>query len=160
MAPVRPADEAVEAPSRARATARPPARSRFTESPETEPTPAADTQVVEPVGPMPRASRLATLSLLVGVVAAIAVATGSLARIGAGLGVIAALLAFGGIAASGRRHVTGKGDATLGLLLGLASLVFAVMAMTGQFSWFTTHTDLVGELHRWLQVHASWLLAS
>lgn len=131
------------------------------DQPRTEPTIRRDdSEVLAPVGPRPRASFLATLSLIVGVVAAAAVATGQLAGPGIALGVLAALIAATGIAATGSRYVAGKGDALLGLLLGLAAVVFGVLMVTGAVTWLSASADHVGDLHHWLQAHASWLLPS
>ena len=71
-----------------------------------------DTPVV--TGPRPRASLVATLSLVVGVASAITVLTGVLAGPGVALGLIAAFLGIGGMAATSRRHVAGKSDALAG----------------------------------------------
>jgi hypothetical protein len=74
--------------------------------------------------------------------------------------VVAALLGFGGISATGRRHVAGKADALLGLALGLASVGFGVIALTGRFGWLNTHTSLIADLLQWLRLHVSWMLMS
>jgi hypothetical protein len=130
------------------------------------PTPAAptitsgDSEVIAPYGPRPRASGFATLSVVVGLLAMVGVATGDLVSPGIGLGVIAALLAFGGVAATGRRHVAGKADALLGMLFALAAIVFGVMSLTGAVGWLSPHTSLLVDLHHWLQAHASWMLRS
>jgi hypothetical protein len=131
-------------------------------APATTTTPIApdNSEVVTPLGPRPRASGFATLSLVIGVLAAVAVATGQLAGVGIGLGVLGALLAFGGIAATGRRHVAGKSDALLGMLLGLAAVVLGVLMMTNAVPWLSVNTNLLTNLHQWLQTHASWLLPS
>ena len=102
-----------------------------------------------PAGPRPRASVLATLSLIVGVAAALFVLTGTLAGYGIGLGVLALLLAIGGISATSKRHVAGKSDALFGLLLGLGAIVVGVLAMTGQFSWPSTD-GTVEQFRQWL----------
>jgi hypothetical protein len=156
MRPISPAPA-----SRATAAVKAPARSRFPERPTAaEPMLSDDSAVLGAVGPRPRASGLATFALLAGLLAAVAVTTGALAGIGAGLGLVAALLAFGGISATGRRHVAGKADALLGLVLGLASLVFGVAALSGRFGWLNAHTNYISDLHQWLQLHASWMLPS
>jgi hypothetical protein len=132
--------------------------------PPVSPAPAPST-VVEPApevptGPRPRASALATMSLIVGLLAAVAVVTGQLVLIGIALGVATALLAYGGISATGRWHVAGRADALLGLLLGLASIVFGVLMMTGSVSWLSIHTNLLTSLYQWLHAHAAWTLPS
>src|SRR5688500_14551849 len=85
---------------------------------------ATDDSVATPdtvpvTGPRPRASMLATFALVLGVVAAVAVLTGLLAGPGVAVGLLAVVFGIGGIAATGRRHVAGKGDALLGVSLGL-----------------------------------------
>jgi hypothetical protein len=119
-----------------------------------------DSEVLAPYGPRPRASGFATLSVIAGLLAMVAVATGDLVLPGVGLGVIAALLAFGGIAATGSRHVAGKADAMFGMLFAIAAIVFGVMSLTGAVSWLSPQINLLVDLHHWLQVHAAWMLRS
>jgi hypothetical protein len=119
-----------------------------------------DSEVITPVEPRPRASGFATLGLIVGLLALVAVATGGLVTPGIGLGIIAALLAFGGVAATSSRYIAGKADALFGMLFALAAIVFGVLSLTGAVSWLSPHTNLVTELHQWLQTHASWMLRS
>jgi hypothetical protein len=104
----------------------------------------------------PRASLLATLALAVAVAAVLTVATGVLAAPGAALGLLAAFLAVGGIAAARHHHVTGIGNAGLGLLLGLAALAIGALAVTGALTWFDVSTNYVTRLHEWLDIYASW----
>jgi len=151
--------------SAVRATASPvgtlerPAPAKAPVSPDATTISRDDTEVVTtPVGPRPRASGFATLSLIVSVLAVVAVATGGLAGPGIALGAIAALLAFGGIAATSRRHVAGKSDALLGMFLGLAAVVVGVLCVTGNLPWLTTNTNLLDNLQQWIQTHASWML--
>ncbi|MEU7928713.1 DUF4190 domain-containing protein [Micromonospora sp. NPDC049801] len=114
-------------------------------------TPARDTEP-EPVtrGPKPRASLLATLGLIVSVVGALFVLSGTLAGYGIGLGAVGAVLSVLGLMATRRRHVAGKTDALFGILIGLAAVVVGVLAMTGQFVWPTTDGDWVQRLREWL----------
>ncbi len=119
-----------------------------------------DTEVVTPLGPRPRASLLASLSLVLGVVAVLAVLTGVLAAPAIGVGALAALLAIGGISATSSRYVAGKGDAMFGLLFGLGAVVVGVLSLTGMLPWLTGDTNQVAHLHTWLQAHASWMLPS
>jgi hypothetical protein len=114
-------------------------------------TPARDTEP-EPVtrGPKPRASLLATLGLIVSVVGAMFVLSGTLAGYGIGLGAFGAVLSVLGLMATRRRHVAGKTDALFGILIGLAAVVVGVLAMTGQFVWPTTDGDWVQRLREWL----------
>jgi hypothetical protein len=100
---------------------------------------------------------LATLSLMLGLGATFAVLSGLLAGIGVGLGLLATFAAIGGIAATSRRHVAGKGDALLGMLLGLASIVVGSLAMTGVLPWLDPGSDQVMRLHDWLDVRMPWL---
>jgi hypothetical protein len=102
------------------------------------------------VGPKPRASLLATLGLIVSVVGALFVLTGALAGYGVGLGAVGAVLAVLGLIATRRRHVAGKTDALIGILVGLAAVVLGVVALTGQFDWPTTDGDWVGRFREWL----------
>ncbi|MFC4021667.1 thrombospondin [Micromonospora sp. GCM10011542] len=103
-----------------------------------------------PVGPKPRASMLATLGLVVAVAGALFVLTGTLAGYGIGLGAVGAVLSVLGLMATRRRHIAGKTDALLGILLGLAAVVLGVLAMTGQFDWPTTDGDWVQRFREWL----------
>jgi hypothetical protein len=115
--------------------------------------PAVDgepTVVAAPPGPRPRASLLATLGLIVAVAAALFALSGTLAGYGIGLGALAILLSIGGISATAKRHVAGKSDALIGLLLGLGAVVVGVLAMTGQFSWPSTDGGTVEQFRQWL----------
>ncbi|WP_326562769.1 hypothetical protein [Micromonospora sp. NBC_01796] len=103
-----------------------------------------------PAGPRPRASLLATLSLVLGVASVLFVLTGTLAGYGIAVGALGALLGVGGISATSRRHVAGKSDALLGLGLGLTAVVIGILAMTGQFTWPTTDGDWVLRFREWL----------
>ncbi|MCI4062454.1 DMT family transporter [Micromonospora sp. R77] len=102
------------------------------------------------VGRKPRASLLATLGLIVSVVGALFVLTGTLAGYGVGLGAVGAVLAVLGLIATRRRHVAGKLDALIGIAVGLAAVVLGVVALTGQFDWPTTDGDWVGRFREWL----------
>ena len=108
-----------------------------------------DTPVV-PAGPRPRASFMATLSLIFGVAAAAFVLSGVLAGYGIALGVVAVLLSFFGISATRRRHVSGKTDALLGFGIGAAAIVIGILAMTGSFTWPTTDASWAERLREWL----------
>ncbi|MFY1668382.1 thrombospondin [Plantactinospora sp. WMMB334] len=115
-----------------------------------ERTPESTERVVVDRGPRPRASMLATLSLVFGVAAAAFVLAGALAGYGIALGVIALLLGVSGVSATARRHVAGKTDALIGIVLGVGAVVVAVLAMTGQFEWPTTDGDVVVRFREWL----------
>ncbi|MGW5560684.1 thrombospondin [Micromonospora sp. NPDC003944] len=115
--------------------------------------PAPGTTTPEPPvtrGPKPRASLLATLGLIVSVAGAMFVLTGTLAGYGIGLGAFGAVLAVLGLMATRRRHVAGTTDALFGVLIGLATVVIGVLAMTGQFDWPTTDGDWVQRFREWL----------
>ncbi|GAA3769070.1 hypothetical protein GCM10022379_41020 [Micromonospora maritima] len=98
----------------------------------------------------PRASLLATLGLIVSVVGALFVLSGTLAGYGIGLGAVGAVLAVLGLIATRRRHVAGKTDALIGVAVGIAAVVLGVVAMTGQFDWPTTDGEWVGRFREWL----------
>ncbi|MEU7175576.1 MULTISPECIES: thrombospondin [Micromonospora] len=98
----------------------------------------------------PRASLLATLGLIVSVVGALFVLSGTLAGYGIGVGAAGAVLAVLGLIATRRRHVAGKTDALIGIAVGLAAVVLGIVAMTGQFDWPTTDGDWVGRFREWL----------
>ncbi|GIF74571.1 thrombospondin [Asanoa siamensis] len=103
-----------------------------------------------PVGPRPRTSVMATLSLILGVAGAFLVLSGALAGYGIAVGAIGFLLAVAAFPATRKRHVAGKLDATLGLLIGGAAVVIGVLAFTGSFTWPTTDADWVERLREWL----------
>lgn len=106
--------------------------------------------VPEPRGPRPRSSMIATLALIVGVVSALAVLTGTLAGYGIAAGALAAVLAIVGISATRRRHVAGRSEAMLALVLGLGAVVFGILVVTDSLSWISTASDKVGDLRNWL----------
>ncbi|HEX7744158.1 MAG TPA: hypothetical protein VF462_02685, partial [Micromonosporaceae bacterium] len=110
--------------------------------------PGEDVTVV--AGPRPRASLLATLSLIAGVAAALFVLSGALAGYGNALGGLALLLAVGGMSATGRRHIAGKSDALFGLVLGLGAIALGILAVTGQTDWPSTDGDTVQRFREWL----------
>jgi hypothetical protein len=103
-----------------------------------------------PAGPKPRASLLATLGLILGVVAALLVLSGPLLGYGIGVAVLALILSLSGIHATGRRHVAGKTDALIGMVLSLAAIVVGVLALTGSLSWLGTDMQPITSLREWL----------
>jgi len=102
------------------------------------------------LGPKPRASLLATLGLIVSVVGALFVLSGTLAGYGIGLGAVGAVLAVLGLVATRRRHVAGTTDALIGVAVGLGTVVLGIVALTGQFDWPTTDGEWVGRFREWL----------
>jgi hypothetical protein len=105
----------------------------------------------------PRSSALATLSMLLAVPAALAVATGVLAAAGAALGLLGALAGIGGLTATRYRHIAGRGNAILGLLLGVAALAVGAMAVTGNLAWLDPSVNQFSRLLTWVHAHASWV---
>jgi hypothetical protein len=108
--------------------------------------------VTEPgvTGPKPRASLLATLGLILGVAAALLVLSGPLLGYGIGVAGLALVLSLLGIRATGKRHVAGKSDALIGMVLSLAAIVVGVLALTGSLSWLGTDMHPVTSLREWL----------
>ena len=133
----------------------PPAPPRPTEAqraaaldrPDNEPATTA-TPVVE--GPKPRASLLATLSLILGVASVMLVLSGQLLGYGIGVAGLALILSLAGVHATGKRHVAGKTDALIGMVLSLGAIVLGVLALTGSLSWLGTDTQPVNSLREWL----------
>jgi len=114
----------------------------------------ADEKTIEqpPVaaGPRPRASLLATLGLIVSVVAALLVLSGPLLGYGIGLAVLGLILSLCGIHATGKRHIAGKTDALIGMILSLGAIVVGVLALTGSLSWLGTDMHPVTSVREWL----------
>ncbi|WP_433369911.1 hypothetical protein ACQPZX_44480 [Actinoplanes sp. CA-142083] len=113
---------------------------------ETEKTPVVS-------GPKPRASLLATLGLILGVASVLLVLSGPLLGWGIGVAGVALVLSLSGIHATGKRHVAGKTDALIGMVLALAAIVLGVLAMTGSLTWLGTDTNSVPSLRDWLDTH-------
>src|SRR5262252_5136025 len=89
-----------------------------------------DSEVISTPGRRARSSALATMSLM--------------------LSLAGALLGIAGIAATSRRHVAGKGDALLGLALGLVAVVVGILALTGNLPWLTSTTNEIMKFRNWL----------
>jgi len=106
----------------------------------------------EPVvtGPKPRASLLATLGLILAVASALLVLSGALIGYGIGVAALALILSLAGIRATKRRHVAGKTDALIGMVVSLAAIVVGVLALTGSLSWLGTDMQPVNSLREWL----------
>jgi hypothetical protein len=114
--------------------------------------PVVTEPVVEPVvtGPKPRASLLATLGLILAVASALLVLSGPLLGYGIGVAGVALILSLLGIRATGKRHVAGKSDALIGMVLSLAAIVVGVLALTGSLTWLGTDMQPVTSLREWL----------
>jgi hypothetical protein len=108
--------------------------------------------VTEPVvtGPKPRASLLATLGLILGVAGALLVLSGPLLGYGIVVAAVALILSLAGIHATGKRHVAGKTDALIGMVLALGAIVVGVLALTGSLSWLGTDMQPVNSFRQWL----------
>ena len=98
----------------------------------------------------PRASLLATVGLIFSVMSALLVLSGPLLGYGIGLAVLALILSLGGISATGKRHIAGKTDALIGMILSLGAIVIGVLALTGSLSWLGTDMHPVTSLRGWL----------
>jgi hypothetical protein len=104
----------------------------------------------------PRTSMLASLGLVLAVVAGVAVATGALAGLGVAIGIVALLVGLAGLAATGSRYryLAGRMEATLAILISIAAIVIGGLALAGNLSWLDTSTDYVArlrdELPTWL----------
>jgi hypothetical protein len=111
----------------------------------------ADTETTPVVaGPKPRASLLATLGLILGVASVLLVLSGPLLGWGIGVAGVALVLSLSGIHATGKRHVAGKTDALIGMILALGAIVLGVLALTGSLTWLGTDTQNVPALREWL----------
>ncbi|MCU7724520.1 hypothetical protein ODJ79_12405 [Actinoplanes sp. KI2] len=146
------ADDLPPAPARSDRTVPPPpppstvSRPVFPKSDETTETPVV-------AGPKPRASLLATLGLILGVASVLLVLSGPLLGWGIGVAGVALVLSLSGIRATGKRHVAGKSDALLGMVLALGAIVLGVLALTGSLTWLGTNTDTVPAFRQWLDTH-------
>lgn len=116
-----------------------------------------DTTVVErPVSPAPvaqpraRTSAVAVVGLVLAVASALAVLSGVLVAYGVALGAVALVVSLIGFAATGRRHVAGKGPALLGALIAAGALVVGVLGLSDALPWLTSDTDNATRLRDWL----------
>ncbi len=103
-----------------------------------------------------RVSALATLGLIVGVVALATTMTGLLAPVGVAVGVLGGAISAGGLVGASRRGVAGHSLALLGLLASIAAIVLGVLAVAGYLPWLDSKTDEVARLRDWLNVHVTW----
>jgi len=150
------------APPRADRTVAPPppstvSRPVFPKSDDTalsEKTPTAVSEKTPVVaGPKPRASLLATLGLILGVASVLLVLSGPLLGWGIAVAGLALILSLSGIHATGKRHVAGKTDALIGIVLALGAIVLGVLALTGSLTWLGTNMDTVPTFRHWLDAH-------
>jgi hypothetical protein len=103
-----------------------------------------------------RASVLATVSLLLAAPAVVAVGTGLLAAPGAAVGLVAAVLGLSGIRATRHIQISGRGNAIVGLVLGLVAVLIGALVVTGVFPWIDASTNEVARIHGWLDAHMPW----
>lgn len=131
------------------------------------PPPPAPVERVEPTSPgtptapvrvaPARASMMATLGVMLGLLGTAAALTGRLAPFGVALGVLGMLFSLGGVVAGGRPNVAGRGLGTFGALLCVAAVVFGVLAMTHTASWLNSDVDQVSRLRDWLDTKLTWM---
>ena len=143
------------APARADRTVAPPPPPSTVSRPVFPKSEDTVTEKTPPVvtGPRPRASLLATLGLILGVASVLLVLSGPLLGWGIGVAGVALVLSLSGIHATGKRHVAGKSDALLGMVLALGAIVLGVLALTGSLTWLGTNTDTVPAFRHWLDAH-------
>ncbi|WP_328461993.1 hypothetical protein OHA21_34020 [Actinoplanes sp. NBC_00393] len=123
-----------------RATVNPTVADRTTDRPA--PVPVADRK--------PRASMLATLGLILGVAGALLVLSGPLLGWGIGVAAVALVLSMAGLFATRKRHIAGKTDALIGLILSIGAIVVGILALAGQLSWLGTDMQPANDLRQWL----------
>lgn len=112
-------------------------------------TPPAPPVVVDH-GPRARTSVMATIGLALSVGAAALVLSGPLGGYGIAVAAIALLASTGGFVATRRRHVAGKFDGLIGMLVSGAALVVGILSVTGELSWLSLDTDTVRPAREWL----------
>ncbi|GAB7050282.1 hypothetical protein [Catenuloplanes indicus] len=112
-------------------------------------TPSAPPVVVDR-GPRARTSIMATIGLALSVGAAALVLSGPLGGYGIAVAAIAFLASTGGFVATRRRHVAGKFDGLIGMLVSGAALVVGILSVTGELSWLSLDTDTVRPAREWL----------
>jgi hypothetical protein len=98
----------------------------------------------------PRASLLATLGLILGVAGALLVLSGPLLGYGIGVAALGLILSLAGLMATRKRHIAGKTDALIGLVLSIGAVVIGVLALTGSLDWLGTDMQPVTDLRNWL----------
>ncbi|MDT5030241.1 MAG: hypothetical protein QOC94_412 [Actinoplanes sp.] len=160
--PAAPKDSTVARPTGASTTEFPTQQRHLAPSPKVDdreraadPSPKTATEPVatEPpviAGPKPRASLVATLSLIFAVAGALLTLSGPLTGYGVGVAGLALVLSLIGLRATRRRHVAGKTDAVIALVVSLGAIVLGVLALNGSLSWAGTDVDPVTSLRNWL----------
>jgi hypothetical protein len=121
-----------------------------TTEPATEP-PAAPAPVVR----TQRTSMLATFGLIIGTAATFASLTGRLAPLGIAVGIVGLIVGLGGVLASARRRVNGRGVAYLAVLASLAGIVFGILALNGAATWLDADVNQVDRLRDWLDTQVT-----
>ncbi|WP_433827131.1 hypothetical protein ACQP2E_34350 [Actinoplanes sp. CA-015351] len=116
----------------------------------TQERPAAVVETKPVADRKPRASLMATLGLIAGVAGALLVLSGPLMGYGIGVAALGLLLSIGGLLGTRKRHVAGKTDALIGLLLSIGAIVIGVLALTGSLYWLGTDMQPVNDLRQWL----------
>ncbi|MEU4687621.1 hypothetical protein [Actinoplanes sp. NPDC023714] len=110
-----------------------------------------DRPAAEPVRDRkPRASLAATLGLILGVAGALLVLSGPLVGYGIGVAALGLIFSVVGFFATRKRHIAGKTDALIGLLLSIAAIVVGILALTGSLSWLGTDMQPASDLRQWL----------
>jgi hypothetical protein len=104
----------------------------------------------------PRASVLATVSLLLALPGAAAAATGVLAVPGAALGLLGTAFAIAGLVANRHRHILGRGNAIIGLIFGVAAIAVGALTAFGVLPGLDAETNQVSRLVEWLDANAAW----
>ncbi len=129
-----------------------PRTSTVTPPSEAERKPVAVGRPAAPTAPArrPRASGLATFGLIAGVAGLALVLSGPLAGWGIGVAGLGLLLSLLGLSATRKRHVAGKADALIGIVVALGAIVLGVLALNGQLSWLGTDTQPASQLREWL----------
>ncbi|BBH64588.1 hypothetical protein ACTI_12730 [Actinoplanes sp. OR16] len=98
----------------------------------------------------PRASLAATTGLILGVAGALLVLSGPLMGYGMGVAALGLIFSVVGFFATRKRHIAGKTDALIGLLLSIAAIVVGILALTGSLYWLGTDMQPVNDLRQWL----------
>jgi hypothetical protein len=104
----------------------------------------------------PRSSVLATVGVLLALPGALLAATGVLAAAGGVLGVEGTAFAVAGLVANRHRHITGRANAIIALVLGVAAVAAGALTVTGVVPWLDQDTNQIARLVEWLDANAAW----